>query len=906
VVINARTGSIVLNQAVTLGPCAIAHGNLSVSISSTPGHQPAQPLSTGGQTVVAEKTNIQINQEPGILMVRCRRPQLADVVRALNCAGRHAAGPAGHPAGHQGRRRAECRAGGDLSMACSPHCPVQALAADVKSLDKLKLWPARTTPAAHQGSGQTVRVAVHARADQEHARGHHEIRHARQAPAATWATDLLDQQLSVQMSGMPAGCPNDRAPAGAADGRHRPVAPLAPGRRTARPGGPNHQRAPAGPGMATSSHHAARLRAAPQQRRPRVEQDSGIPAQPSCWARPATKPAGASSARSRCRRHAVVQPVRHQGRQRLDRQGGRGHHHRIHRWQPRKVVAKFRAYDSYEESFRGLRTPDQPEPALRQGQPADRIGAGPLPTVCSAPATPPTRQYAAKLSRAINIHAAAAARQVVIARADEMTARLREASSRLDLLGEGLNEELRLGVEAVNSRASQIASLNSQISALQGSGHTPNDLLDQRDQLVSEINSYVNTTSIPSPDGSISVFVGGTQPLVLAGHSMKLSTDRDLFDPTKLGLAIETNAGPAALNDTQLTGGSVTGLLQFQRTDMVTARNQLGRLTLGTATLMNEQHRLGLDLKGNPGSDLFKLAALPDGLASSKNTGNATVSMAVADATAMAPSDYELRFESGTVDVVRLSDGQVTHVGGLPARVDGIDISLGGTPQVGDRFLLQPFSMAAGSIATAISSPTSLAVATPVTAVPGSTNKGDLAASALTATLADGNMTAPVQITFTGTSSFDVTGAGTGDPTGLTYVSGNAITFNGWTLKLTGTPQPGDTLQILPNSSGARNAGQAQGFLDLRDTPVFDGVSLSDGYASVLAEIGTRVQSAKLASGVSGAMAAQAVQSQSSVAGVNLDEEAARLLQFQQSYQAAARILQTAQSVFDSLMQGFR
>ena len=451
------------------------------------------------------------------------------------------------------------------------------------------------------------------------------------------------------------------------------------------------------------------------------------------------------------------------------------------------------------------------------------------------------------------------ARQVVIARADEMTARLREASSRLDLLGEGLNEELRLGVEAVNSRASQIASLNSQISALQGSGHTPNDLLDQRDQLVSEINSYVNTTSIPSPDGSISVFVGGTQPLVLAGHSMKLSTDRDLFDPTKLGLAIETNAGPAALNDTQLTGGSVTGLLQFQRTDMVTARNQLGRLTLGTATLMNEQHRLGLDLKGNPGSDLFKLAALPDGLASSKNTGNATVSMVVADATAMAPSDYELRFESGTVDVVRLSDGQVTHVGGLPARVDGIDISLGGTPQVGDRFLLQPFSLAAGSIATAISSPTSLAVATPVTAVPGSTNKGDLAASALTATLADGNMTAPVQITFTGTGSFDVTGAGTGDPTGLTYVSGNAITFNGWTLKLTGTPQPGDTLQILPNSSGARNAGQAQGFLDLRDTPVFDGVSLSDGYASVLAEIGTRVQSAKLASGVSGAMAAQVV-----------------------------------------------
>ena len=86
VVINARTGSIVLNQAVTLGPCAIAHGNLSVSISSTPVVSQPAPLS-GGQTVVTEKTNIQIRQEPGILIQIPAAPLLADVVRALNALG---------------------------------------------------------------------------------------------------------------------------------------------------------------------------------------------------------------------------------------------------------------------------------------------------------------------------------------------------------------------------------------------------------------------------------------------------------------------------------------------------------------------------------------------------------------------------------------------------------------------------------------------------------------------------------------------------------------------------------------------------------------------------------------------------------------------------------------------------
>ena len=86
VVINARTGSVVLNQAVTLGPCAIAHGNLSITISSTPVISQPNPLSQG-QTVVTQKSDITINQEPGNVIQMPASPQLADVVKALNTLG---------------------------------------------------------------------------------------------------------------------------------------------------------------------------------------------------------------------------------------------------------------------------------------------------------------------------------------------------------------------------------------------------------------------------------------------------------------------------------------------------------------------------------------------------------------------------------------------------------------------------------------------------------------------------------------------------------------------------------------------------------------------------------------------------------------------------------------------------
>ena len=87
VVINARTGSVVMNQAVTLAACAVAHGNLSVTINSTPVVSQPSPFSTGGQTVVAQKSDISITQQGGSLVQMSAGNRLADVVKALNALG---------------------------------------------------------------------------------------------------------------------------------------------------------------------------------------------------------------------------------------------------------------------------------------------------------------------------------------------------------------------------------------------------------------------------------------------------------------------------------------------------------------------------------------------------------------------------------------------------------------------------------------------------------------------------------------------------------------------------------------------------------------------------------------------------------------------------------------------------
>ena len=528
------------------------------------------------------------------------------------------------------------------------------------------------------------------------------------------------------------------------------------------------------------------------------------------------------------------------------------------------------------------------------------------------------------------------ARTVVLTRLDETAARMRTAGERLNELQYTVTEQLESSVTAINSLAKQMASINEQIARANGNGQSPNDLLDQRDQIIRDINQYVQTTQIPADDGTVGLFVAGSQPLVLGTTASSLSIDDATQFPASGQIKLffnRTGAPPVEMDENVLGGGSVSGLLRFNNNDLTEGRNLLGRMAMAIGMTMNDQQNLGLTLDGLPGKDLFALPASMPGYTNGAGVG--TVSFT--GPTQFAASDYEIRFTTGTAgQVVRLSDGKATpftDAANLTTlQIDGLNFNLTTPGNPGERMLFKPFSTAANNIQALVYSPRDLAVANPVNAAMGTANGGTMQLAGLKATglpnppglvlPANANPAAlppilgGVQLQFTAgpPTTYDVLDRGTAPPTVLAaaqpYTSGAPISINGWEIKLQGSPKTGDTVVIgnaLDPQYGdafTRNAGNASALMSLRDVKMFDESTLSDGYASAIAQVGTRTQSALFAAEMSTTIAANLERDRTAVSGVNLDEEAARLIQYQQAYQASSKMIQIAQNIFDSLLQG--
>ena len=520
-------------------------------------------------------------------------------------------------------------------------------------------------------------------------------------------------------------------------------------------------------------------------------------------------------------------------------------------------------------------------------------------------------------SDVVNSPADQPARAVVLGRAEEATSSFRASASQLQDLQRGVVLQLRDSVAAINNLARGIADVNQEIARAMGVGHAPNDLLDHRDQLMRDLNQYVQTTQIEADDGTMGVFLASSQPLVLGQTVTTVQlTDGDFTDPATKKLAMQRGGVTVTLDEATLGGGSVSGLLRYHNTDLVDAGNLLGRMALAIGTKVNEQQALGLDLDGAIGAALFNLASMPAGYGATTNTGTASVTanvstLPVSGAAALVASNYEVRFNAGgAIDVVRLTDGQLTSIPGpgptTLIQIDGLDLNIAGVGAVGDRFLVTPYAGVADTITTAFASPRALAMASPVAAGVGTANTGTLVVERLAAK--SNPPPAAVTITFTGPGTFTRSDTGA---TVYAYTPSQPIEYDlvppattGWAVTLKGTPQTGDTLSIGPNLYPLLNGGNAEAMLALRDVPMFDGAPLTDGYASLMSQVGIRVQGAQFASEVSTSIADNIERDRTAVAGVNLDEEAAKLLQFQQSYQAAAKMMQVAQNMFDTLMQG--
>ncbi|WP_042428082.1 flagellar hook-associated protein FlgK [Comamonas granuli] len=519
------------------------------------------------------------------------------------------------------------------------------------------------------------------------------------------------------------------------------------------------------------------------------------------------------------------------------------------------------------------------------------------------------------------------ARNVALTRMDELASRMRDASQRLDEIGYTVGEQFKGSIFAVNNLAKNIAEVNEQIARAKGNGQPANDLLDRRDQLIRELNQHIQTSQVAADDGSVSVFVAGSQPLVLGNKAASLSIDDPADFGAGSGRKVLSFLAPGSsvkveLNESMLGGGDIAGLLRFQNSDLAEGRNLLGRMAVAISESMNQQNRLGLTLDGQVGDNLFAPIALGKAIPSSTNSSSADLDLTVVDPTLLQASSYTIDFTAPDAgSITRLSDGKIFAFDGSgapPVTVDavfaaqGLGVALSGPPNPGDRYMITALQGAAAEFKALQYSPVDLAAANPVNAAMGATNQGNVQLVNLKALSNPPGTTVPVTITFDSPSTYtrsDIGGT-------FTYTPGQPITYDnatpptGWSLTVTGTPRVGDTITLDDSLNPAygdwykRDAGNARSLMDLRDVPMFDGATLSDGFASAIAQVGTRTQSAQFAAELSSAIAANLERDRTAVSGVNLDEEAARLIQYQQAYQASAKMIQIAQNIFDTLIAG--
>ncbi|MEW5756000.1 MAG: flagellar hook-associated protein FlgK [Pseudomonadota bacterium] len=483
-----------------------------------------------------------------------------------------------------------------------------------------------------------------------------------------------------------------------------------------------------------------------------------------------------------------------------------------------------------------------------------------------------------------------------------------------------VNNEIKALTVEVNELAGAIAEVNNAIIAAGGindATRLPNDLLDQRDQLVRELSELVNVNTFETNDGAINVFIGNGQNLVLGVRASTIATRQNAYDATDAEIVFRTSTGEALVTS-MITGGKLGGLVEF-RSDLTNAQNSLGRIATGFAYSFNAQHRQGMDLDGNVNVDAFS-EPVPQTAANANNTGGASLTAAVTDISKLTTSDYTLSYDGANYTLLDLKTKAATTIPGAAAfPYDtglGFSVTLTGTMNAGDSFMIQPTRRGAHLVDLALTDGRQFALAAPVRVETDINLNSALSASMTVADVSDPNLLVPVDIRITSDAPpqygvYDVSGGlpGTLLAPIAAYPPAGPITFNGWEVTLTGTPVvAGDTISIRSNEDARSNNENALKLIDLQTTDLMDNgtASYQDLYSGLVSNIGVRAREADTSRDAQEGLLNHVMAKRESVSGVNLDEEAANMLKFQQMYQASSRLITTANLMFETLLNAVR
>lgn len=509
------------------------------------------------------------------------------------------------------------------------------------------------------------------------------------------------------------------------------------------------------------------------------------------------------------------------------------------------------------------------------------------------------------------------ARQSMLSAGQSLVARFQGLDQRLSEIRDGVNTQISGEVSLINSYATQIADLNERILLARAGtrNQEPNDLLDQRDQLLADLNQSIKVSALVQSDGSVNVFFGNGQPLVVGEQAYAFTAKASSTDPERIVVAMEVSPGNSIeLPESQIVGGKLGGLVAFRSQSLDEAQNSLGRIAIALALDFNDQHQLGMDLTGAVGGEFFDVAeptVRPNSL--NTGTGNIEVSFGATASADLTSSDYQLSFDGSQYTLVRLADGTARTYATLPQTVDGMTIDVGGwTPTANDSFVIQPTRAGASGLGVAVVDARNIAAAAPMRSSAAIGNTG-------TAAISQGSVNAPpppdvnlaqtVTITFNNPpTTFNVAGTGTGNPTNVVFTAGANISYNGWTIQIVGSPAVGDTFAVSANANGVSDNRNATALAGLQTAVSMLGgtASYQSAYSQIVSAVGNKTREVQATGAAQQSLADAAEAERQKVSGVNLDEEAANLLRYQQAYQAAARVIEISNKLFDDLLAVMR
>ncbi|WFV16428.1 flagellar hook-associated protein FlgK [Citrobacter braakii] len=422
-----------------------------------------------------------------------------------------------------------------------------------------------------------------------------------------------------------------------------------------------------------------------------------------------------------------------------------------------------------------------------------------------------------------------AARQALIGKADGLVNQFRTTDQYLRDQDKQVNTAIKASVYQINNYSKQIASLNDQISRLTGvgAGASPNDLLDQRDQLVSELNQIVGVEVSVQDGGTYNITMANGYSLVQGSNARQLAAVPSSDDPNRTTVAyVDGVAGEVEIPEKLLNTGSLGGLLTFRSQELDQTRNTLGQLALAFADAFNTQHKEGFDANGDQGKDFFAIGS-PAVFNNAKNTGTGSLSAKITDSSAVQATDYKIVYDGTDWQVTRLADNtsfKATVTGGKMS-FDGMEITVNAGAKANDSFTVKPVSNAVVDMKVMVTDESKIAMA--------QVSKND--------------------------------------------------------------PDP----DIDKGKSDNRNG---QKLLDLQTKATVGNKTFNDAYATLVSDVGNKTATLKTSAITQNNVVTQLYKQQQSISGVNLDEEYGNLQRYQQYYLANAQVLQTANALFDALI----